>query len=304
MVGVLSMSWDSSGVGGGCPFLITEHGETLPRDDRVVGASLHTRLRGAALADFAVKNLGWIEIVTARKAMLVRCRPAVTSDCAFAALLYHVWDNAHETVVLMARQDVWQHIILRNRDIFTRLLGSLIHGARAPGFWSGDRLICRAIDQRASPFGHVAAIARAVGEGAAQLEHVAPTFNQLFRSRWSICEPDAERGHTVVRALGDGYTPFNPRWFAQAKDTSLCAYADEDYGLWVAKTHRTASEQRRAIFDEVDAVVRFPRIGDTRLRYSRMTMPLVRPDGRRLVLSVALSDCAIELRQSLRQIAR
>lgn len=283
----------------GLSLLIDEHGESWPLDDPAVYACLRTCLRGPALANFAIRNLGWIEIRMARRALLVRCRPALTSERALAALLYHVWDNAHETVVLMTLQEAWQHFILRNRHIFTRLLGSLIQGARAPAFWSGDRLISRTVDQPSSPFGHVAPIARTVGEGAARLEDVAPIFDKLFRNRWSICEPDAERGHTVIRAIGQGYTPFNPRWFAQAKDTSLCAYADEDYGLWVARTHLSVTEKRRPVFDEVDAVVNFPRIGETRLRYSRMTMPIVRPDGRRLVLTVALTDSAIDLRQTV-----
>ncbi|NJO34272.1 MAG: hypothetical protein HC869_15200 [Rhodospirillales bacterium] len=265
---------------------------------------MHTRLCGAVLTEFAVKNLGWVEIGTARNAMHVRCRPSMTSDCALAALLYHIWDHAHDTVVLTAWLDAWQHFILRDRQMFTRLLSSLIHGGRAPAFWSGHRLISRATDQVTSPFGEVAPIARAIGEGAALLQDVAPAFDALFRNRWSICEPDTARGHTVIRAIGRGYTPFNPRWFAQAKNTTLCAYADEDYGLWVARTHRFATQQRQPLFDEVDAIVTFPRIGETRLRYSRMTMPLVRPDGGRLVLTVALSDSAIDLRQSLSQVAR
>jgi hypothetical protein len=301
------MRWNMFGTVGAndaSSVLITENGEAWSRDDPALSSFLRTRLRGAALTEFVVKNLGWIEISTARNAMRVRCRPAMTSDRALVTLLYSIWDYAHDTVVLTAWQDAWQHFILRDRQMFTRLLSSLIHGARAPGFWTGHRLMSRAIDQVTSPFGKVSPIARAIGEGTALLQDVAPAFDALFRNRWSICEPDTERGHTVIRAIGHGYTPFNPKWFAQAKDTTLCAYADEDYGLWVARTHCLTAQQRQPLFDEVDAIVTFPRIGETRLRYSRMTMPLDRPDGARFVLTVALSDSAIDLRQSLSQVAR
>ena len=128
-------------------------------------------------------------------------------------------------------------------------------------------------------------------------ETLTQCLDSLFKGRWSLCELDTERCHTIVRYIGDSYTPFNPRWFSAARDSSLCAYGDDPYGLWVAKHHRSVLDGDVPVIDEVDAIVSFPRIGDARLRYSRLTAPVTMKNGRRLVLTAAVNSSGVDLRK-------
>ena len=96
--------------------------------------------------------------------------------------------------------------------------------------------------------------------------------------------------------VGQGFTAFNPAWHQQATGPSLDRYADAAYGAWIASQRLTIAATRATVFDQVDAIVNFPRLGETRLRYARTTFPIALASGAEFVVSAAASDSAINLR--------
>ena len=237
-------------------------------------------------------NLGFVCLSARDRFVRVSCRPSIMAPPTIIALLHFVNDQT-TTIGLDCFTERWNHIILANRTKFRNLLSSLAC-IQLP-VCDQERLMKRAVEGQSSPHrGKVAAVRR-IFDNASSASDVAPPLNKLFGGRWSLHELNNETGHSVIRDIGTSYTPLNPAWLASAVGNSLCGYADEEYGHWVANHHRAALSANRSLFDEVDAVLHFPTIGSARLRYARLTLP-VSLCRKRLVLSAAISDNGINLR--------
>jgi hypothetical protein len=278
--------------------VIDEDGQPWEIDDPDLQQRLSTTLRRETLKKYVIVNLGWIGVRTTRAAFHVRCRPSLVTDAAVGALLFEVHERPDASIMLEFLREAWCSTLIRDRRMFVSYLASIIAGERQSSCPPDSRLLHRLTDRSASPFkAGLAEAVREAGESMSDMSNAKRVFDWLFNGRWALHTLDTERGHSIIEDLGNRYTPFNPKWLATAHGQSLCAYGDEAYGLWIADLQRSASESGDATFDDVDAIVAFPGIGDTRLRYSRMTVPMRRPDGRRFLLSAAVSNSRINLRQ-------
>ena len=79
---------------------------------------------------------------------------------------------------------------------------------------------------------------------------------------------------------------------------SLCNYADREYGMWVAQSHREVVDTNEMQFHEIDAVTTFPNVGKARLRYSRALIP-IRQGAKIYILSASSDIGSIDLRTPL-----
>ena len=276
--------------------VIDENGVSWAIDSPELASYLSTSLRGEQFCAYAVKNLGWIAIRARQSGLQVRCRPSLLSDSAITALLFYVHDWPTPSIALDLLLAERRYFLLRDRRMFVSFFAAVVASEKKSGFWSGPRLLNRLSPPDQSPFRTRAALARQAAEAIEDASELRGLFDRLFTRRWALHTLDTERGHSVIEEIGTTYTPFNPKWLGTARGQTLCGYGDEPYGLWIADMQRLARDNDQTIYDDVDAVVAFPGIGDTRLQYSRMTLPLRRPDGRSLILSTAMSNSNIDLR--------
>ena len=274
--------------------LIDQNGQLRSSRDPAFTRSLGTRLFGDAFAKYAVMNLGFASIATRDTFIRIGCRPAIVSGPTAIALLHYVHDHAAATIGFDYYTTVWNHIIVANRAKFRNLLFSLTSSGHTEP--QVDRLLRKRIDGRRTPLRSKVSAARRIFGGAPRQDDVATPLDRLFAGRWSLHELDREAGQTIVRKIGTSYTPLNPAWLATAVGSSLCSYANEDYGRWIAAHHHEALGSNEPLFDEVDAIVDFPTVGPVRLCYSRLTLPVAVQDNDRLILSAAISDSGIDLR--------
>ena len=277
------------------PFLIDELGNPWDAKDPALRRHLMTSIDGERLLTVAVENLGWAKLFPQPRSFGIACRPAFLSDETLAAVLMAVYDARERTIRLDVLDKCWEHLVLPDRRSFVRLLSALVSGRRR-SHWSKSRLI-RSSSKKDCPLRLATRMAVLVGSMAAEAEDAKEALDAIFNGRWHICRVDRDNGDSIPVAIGRSFTPFNPSWSASGVGASIRSYADDAYGLWVAALHREVLASGRPVFDDVDAVVNFPRIGGTRLRYRRVTSPLTLRGGRRLVLGAAISDSSINLRE-------
>lgn len=272
--------------------LIDSGGRLWDSTDSALARSLRTRLSGDALASYAVMNLGFVSLAPRERFLRVACRPSIMAPPASIALLHYVNDRT-TTIGFDYFTERWNHIVIANRTKFRNLLFSMT--CAEPQDRDQEALMRRSVDGQSSPHRTKVAAVRRIFGNASSSSEVATPLDKLFGGRWCLNELNNETGHSVVRDIGQSYTPLNPAWLATAVGNSLCDYADEAYGGWVADHYRAALRGAEPFFDEVDAVVHFPSIGPARLCYARLTLP-VSLRQERLVLSAAVSDSGINLR--------
>ncbi len=273
---------------------VDDMGEIWPMRSVELRARLNVSLSDASLIEYLIFNLGWIEITTSAGRSSIRCRPRVITDRSLASVLYMLCDVASPRILLSVFGAEWQHSIHRTINGISTIIGGMRPAEPTPQAPHGRTLISRPIKPTQSPL--FAGFSAIVGKlnGAETLDDLAAPLNAAFNGRWCICHVD--ESNVIMDQVGQGFTAFNPAWHQQAIGPSLDRYADAAYGAWIASQRQNIAATREAIFDQVDAIVNFPRLGETRLRYTRTTFPITLACGSEFVVSAAASDSAINLR--------
>jgi hypothetical protein len=275
--------------------LIDDTGELWPVQDQVLRQRLGTSLAGAALVDYVIVNMGWIEVSTSADRFGVRCRPRLVGQRGIAALLYSMHDAAPERISLSVLGHDWQYSIHRTPVEVATIIGGMANITAVASDAGKRALINREIAPDTSPLFVGFQTIAAQAERANSIEELVDPLNAAFRGRWCICHIEPPK--VIMDRVGNGFTPFNPGWKQQATGVaSLDTYADENYGAWIAHQRQWVAQTRQTIFDEVDAIVSFPRLGETRLQYSRATFPLHLASGADYIVSAARTDSGINLR--------
>lgn len=269
-----------------------------PVDPRL-GQYLRSSRDHHLLTRYAVENLGWILLQVEDRYARVSCRPAFVEEASLAAtfLLLHEMDQT--PIALDLYDTAWDHRIFRDLRTFSRFLSSLVAGRKGKLIERNECFLSCAQSEPEQDLAQPASLAAMVSRTANNVEELQVAFDKLFHGRWYACKIATDNGHSMAVAIGTSFTPFNPAWSVRGKGQSLCSYADDAYGNWIARHHRLIIEQDLPHFDQVDAIANFPRIGKTRLRYRRLTMPLPLRDGTRLILSAAVTDSRINLRRQV-----
>ena len=74
---------------------------------------------------------------------------------------------------------------------------------------------------------------------------------------------------------------------------------DAIYGRFVANGLREAAIRNEPMLNDIDALVRSPGRKEQRIRYTRLTLPVLGPENDRQLLSATLLDRGIDLRIDL-----
>jgi hypothetical protein len=276
--------------------LVSDEGSLWSASDQRLAHSLSSSLTGPALVKFIIQNLGWVKIRPVAGGLEIECRPALVSDLAMISLFYYIGDHPTKTIMLRTVGQEGPCTVLRDRDTFIRLMTTLVTSSRTK-FWQGPPFLHRIKPITEAPFRTHADMARHIGSTTPTVEDAFSAFDGIFNNRWSLYEFDPELRRSMVVAVGSGYTPFNPNWSPDGGSRTTSDYADEAFGAWVANTHATAAADNQCICDDLDVVVNFPRLGSTRLRYTRLLMPFLRrAQDRPLILSTSITDSSINLR--------
>jgi hypothetical protein len=279
--------------------LIDEDGHAWDTNSERLSTSLGTHLSGTALESYVVKNLGWLLFAQTNRSVRVSCRPSLVTDATLAELFDRLYQIDAPTIAGDLLTNDWNHSIFGSRVKFTRYLSALVDGERKLKRNGNARLLRKSKPAESSKLYEAARLAQTVIQGTTQLKDVEPVLDQIFAGRWSLFDVNSiETATTTLRAIGGGYTPFNPRWLSTAPGQSLKSYGDDSYASWASQHYCEASIHNRVTFDDVDALVEFPSIGATRLRYSRVLLPFQLDSGSPLVLSGAITDGSVNLRSS------
>jgi hypothetical protein len=107
--------------------------------------------------------------------------------------------------------------------------------------------------------------------------------------RFILTEQQGEDGRLKVLAWGKGYRSFNKDWTTNAVGRDFEDQPDASYAKWAAASYKAANAAGAPIVEDVEASTWWPGRGRTRLRYTRLVLPLTLHGRRRVLLSTAQS---------------
>lgn len=285
------------------PQLIDDDGEVWPAYSPELRRRLVASQRPERFADYAVFNLGFVEVRAKHHGFAVTMRPDLVNDRTFNGLFYWMKDRRESPISFSWYRGAWHHQILTGQRQLMDLLSYLLAARKdwkAPAFQ--ERVIVKPRALERSPFfGQVEKCRQILVSGRPSAAGET-TLNAMFRHRWSLVVLDTETGQLTLRHHARGYPPLDPVWTSRPRP-SFSELHDPDYAQSVIAAYRAAVRRKPAQIDDVDAIVVWPRFGETRARYTRMILPVGNEPGSVVFLSAACNAFDVDLRRDRTQIS-
>lgn len=279
--------------------LIDDQGEIWDGQSRRLREAFNSPYSGGEFAEYAVANLGFVALNVYGASCQVRFRPSIVADTTSRALMTWLGKSNNERLVLTWLDDDWSSELLRAGPTCVKRIEQLIaekaHGKPIdfltrlltvdelhPGSPLGE--LVRNWSSLSTPSGHHA---------------LMRLLEITLGKRYAIVRQDASSGRMIFSELGDGLFSSYDTWRSCAIGAPMDEQPDRLYGRWVAAAYEQAFERNVPMISEVDAVVRWPHAGSSRMRYKRVIVPLAAASEARRLLGGSLLENRIDLRVGL-----
>jgi hypothetical protein len=257
---------------------------------------LCSSLRGEELVRYAVRNLGFIAVKKIDRSLRIRLRPAVVSPIAFSALVYYLADNGPERVLVSVLDRDWRHALFGSLEAAIQHLLSLCRASqddRSDDFVRRSKAL-NALDPN-SALGELYRLWRDAG-GPIPHERLGSLLERGLQGRYVLVERHKSYPDLTLRAVGPGFLSYDQRWLSLASGLRVEDQPDYYYGQWVAQAYREVTRNPAPRLEDVDAIINTARLGRSRVRYTRLIVPVLFSSGPECLLGASLIDPAINLR--------
>jgi hypothetical protein len=246
--------------------------------------------------NYAVRNLGYVALTEANGSVRVRLRPAVVSPIAFSALCYDLAEIKADRILISCLDRGWTHKLFGTlQEAMRHMLDLLpvIDSDRAHDFKSRSRSIDRIPDS--NPLAALFKLWQESG-GPIQHERLDRLIRDGLQGRYVIVQTGQSRADVFLREVGRGFLSYDDQWLSRSQGLRVEDQPDYFYGKWVAEAYRMTKGDGAPRLEDVDAIINKPGAGRSRVRYTRLIVPLQLPSATECLLGASLIDPAIDLR--------
>jgi hypothetical protein len=258
---------------------------------------------GPAAENYAIENMGHVGIAERDECIHVRCRPMLMQDKTISSLLYWLLDHAHKLVVVSWLDDIWHMERPMTTKCAVAFLGLVMDKRTLRRSPTSSRLLSRLSQAVAERWSRVAAETLQAADAGCAAESRRRALDDLYNGRWTVIDLELSTRRMRHAELGGGYPPLDPGLLHERSGFDFDGVGDQGYKDWVLKNFVDVAATNKPKFEDVDAVVSWPRIGDMRTRYWRAVIPLERDSHSCRLLSVSGCDSSIDLRPNLVQVS-
>jgi hypothetical protein len=280
--------------------LIDDQGKLWDSCSGKLQAALETRLSGQDLAEYCIKNLGFVAVKQGDSSLQVWLRPTHVAPIALAAVLFWLAEQkTARTGVSCYGDHGWSHAIHGSIQAAIQAIVAAVNSAHAQ-----RQDAVRSLRQEPDRLPNSSPL-------RASLEHWVASLGQLPRgelervtgqvvdSRYIVLHAPSWSPRIVIREVGQGMPECAKQWLSRAIGMRLEDQPDTAYGGVCADAYRQAKDRGQPILDDVDAFVEWPGFGRQRRRYRRLILPFQGAGGDVYLLGTSLEDPRIDLRGEL-----
>lgn len=276
-----------------------DQGEMWGDAPRVLPEILRGRLPTAEALGYAVRNLGYIAVTESNGSARVRIRPAIVSPIAFSALCYHLAETKPDRILVSWLEGSWQDKLFGSlQDAMRHMLDLLptIDSGRAHDFKSRTRSIDRI--PTTNPLVSLFKL-WLESRGPIQPERLERLIREGLQGRYVIVQTGQTKADVYLREVGRGFLSYDDQWLSKSQGLRVEDQPDYFYGKWVAEAYRMTKGDGTPRLEDVDAIINKPGAGRSRVRYTRLIVPLQLPSASECLLGASLIDSAIDLRPGI-----
>lgn len=276
-------------------WLIDDSGEVLVSGSHAIAERLGVPADGR-VEDYAVENVGCIGVSLRRGTWHVRYRPAIVSERAMAGLFYWLLDHPPRPMAISWFEDVWRIERVADTRAAISFLSYTMELRKKPLGSNTERIQSRPSPQAQQRWDRVrdAILPLVATSGTSTMLYAL--LDRCFAGRWSLIDVTEGQATAEIAHQGTGYPPLDPVFTNTAAGYRLEKLADEQYRSWINTIFREVAERDQPRFDDIDAIIFWPRFGDMRTRYWRLLVPLQRTSISCRILSASGNDSGIDLR--------
>jgi hypothetical protein len=246
----------------------------------------HAGLCGDAPA-FLIEQVGFVGVAPRRAGFVIRFNPGSVAAAALAGL--YQWLRRHRYERLCLAYGGWGetgHMVLGAGLAAFRRIEALIERARGPQ----SRFV--SLEERPEALSGVPAFAALFehwrSSGALYVEATyRPLLRQFARDRFIVIEPRAGSGELGVVEAGGGLHIPDRQAHVALRGARLAEMADQAYAQWAAGIYASVLDREQPRFDQIHALIHWPRAGRVERRYWRMILPCRTGDGGHRLLGVS-----------------
>lgn len=251
------------------------------------------------VTDFAIKNLGCVLVLLKPNLATVRIAPGRTKTSTVLALLQLLEPYRSNRVGLTWYAGRWHHEIMPDGErLSTRILGLLARHSteKDQRFLTLERSVAKLPHN--SELTRIIDLWRYFG-GALDARRHDQTLHELLDGRFTVSSLEDDTSRLLFSQVGNGYVMYRNDFAALAVGQRVENQPDAVYGRFVANGLREAAIRNEPMLNDIDALVRSPGRQEQRIRYTRLTLPILGPHNKRQLLSATLLDRCIDLRIDL-----
>lgn len=260
--------------------------------------ALETRLSGHDLAEYCVKNLGFVAAKQGDTGLQVWLRPSHVAPVALAAVLFWLAEQKSARIGVSRYGDHrWSHEIHPSREMAIQAIVALVNSAQAQ---RQDAVRSRSQEPISLPTSSPL---------RPSLEHWLASLGRLHHgrlesvtchaaeNRYILLHAPSSSSRILIKEVGQGMPACAKHWLSRGIGMRLEDQPDTSYGRLCAKAYREAKDRRQPVLDEIDAVVDWPDFGRQRRRYRRLILPFQATNGDVYLLGTSFEDPRIDLRR-------
>jgi len=280
--------------------LIDDQGQLWDSCSAKFRAALETRLSGHELAEFCVKNLGFVAAEQGISGDQIWLRPSHVSPVALAALLYWLADEKASRVGVACFDDNrWDYAIHAAKDRAIQAIVGVMNSAQAQ---RQDAVRIRSHEPESLP---AASPLRPLLErwlascGRLDREGLESVTRHAIDSRYILLHAPSSSTRILIKEVGQGMPATAKHWLLRAVGMRFEDQPDTAFALRCAEAYRRARVRGQPILDEIDAFVEWPGFERQRYRCQRLILPFRAKGSDVFLLGACLEDSRIDLRGDL-----
>lgn len=276
--------------------LVDGQGEIWDGASRKLRLAYDSPYSGGEFSEYAVVNLGFIALNVYGPSAQIRMRPSFVSDRAFDTLYRWLLTKRFDRIVLTMLQKEWSNELIGSTTAALTRLDEIIEVAKRS---LPDEFLSRELEARQILGDPILSMIADTWKhrDALHLAGVPPALQPILTNRYILLRRDETSARLVFKELGDGlFAPFET-WRTCAVGAPVEELPDRKYGRWAAHAYHEVIASHAPKFEHVDAIVRWPSGGPSRMRYKRFILPLADASSQQpLLLGGSFLDDRIDLR--------